>query len=196
MYESNPPPRYEPKPSEAQDNAMMKTIYESNKPTPENLAKLKLVAKNGISNFYWIAAMTVINSLANNFGGGIYFVIGLGATLFIDGIASALAKELVQYATIVKIIGIVFSAGIALMFALFGYFGIKGHRWVVIVGMVLYGMDAFLMLFFKDWLGFGFHLFFLFGLWNGLRASDQLRKMLMQSQPKPLQTDFPANIGS
>jgi hypothetical protein len=160
------------------------------------VTRLSSSTKGGISNFYWIAAMTVINSLANSFGGGIYFVIGLGATLFIDGIAGALAKELVQYAIVIKAIGFVLTAGVAAIFALFGYFGIKGHRWVIIVGMLLYGLDALLMLVFKDWLGFGFHLFFLFGLWNGLRASDQLRKLLMQSSPKPPQTDFPANIGS
>jgi hypothetical protein len=159
------------------------------------ITRLATSVRNGISNFYWIAAMSIINSLVSFFGGGVYFVIGLGATLFIDGFASAIVKDLPQYATIVIVIRFLLTLGIAGLFALFGYLGIKGQRWAIITGMVLYALDAILMLAFQDWLAVAFHAFFLWGLWNGLRASDQLRKLLLQSQPRPPQTTFPADIG-
>ncbi len=42
---------------------------------------------------------------------------------------------------------------------------------------VLYVLDALLMLVFQDWLGAGFHAFVLWGLWRGLAASRQLRRI-------------------
>jgi len=45
------------------------------------------------------------------------------------------------------------------MFVLFGYLGIKGYRWAVITGMILYVL-AFIVLAFSDIIAFGFHLYF------------------------------------
>jgi hypothetical protein len=46
------------------------------------------------------------------------------------------------------------------------------------------------MLVFQDWLGLAFHAFFLWGLFNGLSALNQLQKYLPQKV-----SDFPQNIG-
>jgi len=37
------------------------------------------------------------------------------------------------------------------------------------------------MFVFQEWMGVLFHLFFLWGLFNGLRALNQLQKLLPQS---------------
>ena len=49
--------------------------------------------KGGANWFFWIAGLSVINSLIITFGGEMSFVIGLGITQFIDGISIALKEN-------------------------------------------------------------------------------------------------------
>jgi len=155
------------------------------------LNKLQQRVKGGGSNFYWIAALSIINSIIALFGGGITFVIGLGITQIIDGFASAFAYEIPNAAIVIKGIGLLLNLLIAGLFALFGVFAIKGQRWAFITGMILYGLDAILVLVFKDFLGFGFHLFFLWLLCSGLQALRQLQATLPPTVPDPA---FPKDI--
>lgn len=133
--------------------------------------------KNGAGTFYWIAGLSVINSLVSVFGGGMVFVIGLGATMFIDAIALLLAKDVGGSSSIVLGMGFLFSLVFDIIFVAFGYFAGKGHRWAFITGMVLYGLDALLMLSFKEWIGFAFHLYFLWGIWQGFQALGKLKAL-------------------
>ena len=139
-----------------------------------NLMNLTRSMKGGASNFYWIAGLSVINSLVSIFGGGLVFVIGLGATMFIDAVTSALAKD-TGGSPIVLGMGFLFSLVFDIIFLIFGYFAGKGHRWAFIVGMVLYGLDALLMLSFQEWIGFGFHLYLMWGIWQGFQALGKLK---------------------
>jgi hypothetical protein len=132
--------------------------------------------KIGAGTFYWIAGLSVINSLVSIFGGGLVFVIGLGATMFIDAFTSAVASEMAG-SSIVLGMGFLFSLVFDIIFVLFGYFAGKGHRWAFFVGMVLYGLDAVLMLFFKEWIGFAFHLYFLWSIWQGFQALGKLKAL-------------------
>ncbi|MEW5940289.1 MAG: hypothetical protein AB1750_11540 [Chloroflexota bacterium] len=132
--------------------------------------------KSGASNFYWIAGLSVINSLVTIFGGGFYFVMGLGVTLVIDSVAKGISEELGGNPVLLGM-GFLFSLVFDLIFVGLGYFAVKGRRWAFIAGMVLYGLDAVLMLVFQDWLGFGFHLFFMWGIWQGLNALGRLKAL-------------------
>ncbi len=135
---------------------------------------LQRAMKSGASNFYWIAGLSVVNSLVNIFGGGVFFVMGLGVTLFIDVVAGGISQELGGN-TVVLIMGLLFSLVFDVVFIAFGYFAARGHRWAFITGMILYGLDAALLLYFQDWLAFGFHLFFLYGIWQGFAALGKLK---------------------
>lgn len=42
------------------------------------------------------------------------------------------------------------------------------------MGMILYGLDTMLLLAFSDYLSFDFHIFALFGIYGGLKASIKL----------------------
>jgi hypothetical protein len=179
-------PQIQPDPAQAA--AMRQALFMS------EAARLGRVANGGISNFYWIAALSTINTVIDLFNGSIHFVIGLGLTQLIDAFASEFVKQLPEIAIAFRGVQLVLDFILIGLFALFGFLGLKGKRWAVVTGMVLYALDALLMLLFKDWLGFGFHLFFLWGLWSGLRAADQLRKHLATANSTP-QTGFPANIG-
>ena len=154
------------------------------------IAEITQRMKRGANNFYWIAALSVINSILSMTGSGTYFVIGLAVTLITDGITIGLSESLPDVALIVKIVGLVVSVLIAGLFALFGYFAAQGKRWAFLVGMVLYGLDGLLMLAFADWIGVLFHAYFLWGLFGGFRALGELQQKSPQKQ-----TAFPQDIG-
>jgi hypothetical protein len=154
------------------------------------IAELTRRMKSGANNFYWIAALSVINSLVIEFGGSAYFVVGLASTLIVDTVFVETAKSVPDGAMVVKLIGLAISLCIAGIFALFGLFANRGKSSAFIVGMVLYVLDTLLMLAFQEWLGLIFHGLFLFGLFGGLRALNALNKLT-----PPKVTDFPQNIG-
>ncbi len=156
------------------------------------LANLQRRMKSGANNFYWIAALSAINSLVTVFGGSFYFVIGLGVTLIIDGFSAGLAEEL-GGSPLVLGLGLMFSLVFDAIFAIFGYFAGKGQRWAFVAGMVFYTLDGILMLAFQEWIGFAFHLYFLWGIWLAFQALGKLRAL----QPEhSADSAFPPDIGT
>ena len=155
-------------------------------------ANLQRRVKAGGRTFYWIAGLSVLNSLVAIFGGGIYFVVGLGVTLFIDGFASAFANEF-GGSTLILVLGFLFSLMFDLIFVVLGYFAARGRRWAFITGMTFYGLDALLMLVFQEWLGLAFHLFFLWDAFRGFQALKKLQTLIPQVGGD---TAFPQDIGT
>jgi hypothetical protein len=70
-----------------------------------------------------------------------------------------------------------FSAG---FYIALGYFSCHRMRWAFITGIVLYGLDALLLLAVADWLSVGFHVFALFFIIKGLKADSEARKIEAQ----------------
>lgn len=136
--------------------------------------------RSGANWFYWIAALSIINSILLLTNAGITFIFGLGATQVVDFLAYGIGQELqLDAVNVVRIIGWVLNLLIVGVYALFGVFANKGKRWPFIAGMVLYGLDAVLELFIwekPDLLSFAFHLIVLWGLLGGLRAIAELEK--------------------
>ena len=138
--------------------------------------KLQLEAKirNGVGWFYWIAGLSIINTLAYLFGTTFTFVIGLGATQVVDGVMAAFAKNLGGSWSALRIVGLAIDICIAGVFVLFGVLGRKRMRWPIITGMVLYAIDGVILLVFKDFLGAAFHVWAFWGIWVGLKAIKEL----------------------
>ncbi|WKZ36621.1 MAG: hypothetical protein QY332_01605 [Anaerolineales bacterium] len=149
--------------------------------------------KIGANNFHWIAGLSVLNSLISAFGGGMTFIIGLGITQLTDAFAFLFAQEAPEGAMLFKGLGLVLSIVISTVFVLFGVFAGRSQRWAFVTGMLLYALDGGLLLAFQDWIGFFFHLYFLWGLWKGLQALNQLQK-LMPVQAGTV-SDYPQDIG-
>ena len=145
----------------------------------ETLLKLQKQFKNGAGWFYWIAGLSVVNSVIFFMEGNMTFIVGLGITQIISAIGAELAKEFGQAAKYVMLMMEIIAAG---MFALFGYFANKRYRWAFIIGMVLYALDSLIFLAVQEWLSFGFHLFALFGLYVGLRGEWRLRQFELVQQ--------------
>lgn len=135
---------------------------------------LQAALKNGAGWFYWIAGLSILNSIIYLFGGSINFVVGLGITILVDVFAKEIAQSL-GGSTLLLVIGFVINIAIAVVFIAFGVLGSKQHRWAIITGMVLYVLDAIIFIFAQDWLSVGFHAFALWGIFRGLQALNQLR---------------------
>ncbi len=131
--------------------------------------KLAGQVKNGASWFYWIAGLSIINTIIVIIGQDLNFVIGLGITQIID--------EFGKNGTINKALQIGLDIVITGIVALFGYFGNKGKSWSFIAGIVLYTLDGLLFLIGMALLPLGFHVFALFFIVRGFLANRKLNKM-------------------
>jgi hypothetical protein len=136
-------------------------------PTPNLIAAARVV--NGAKWFYWIAGLSMVNSLVVVFGGNFHFVLGLGITSVVD----ELAKRAGSAGTVLDLVINGFVAGV---FVLFGTFAVKRQKWAFYAGMGLYVMDGLLLLMGQDILGVAFHAYALFCIYRGLAAVNQLQK--------------------
>lgn len=137
----------------------------------ERVAVGKMVAAArmhaGARWFYWIAGLSVVNSILVATGGNLHFVVGLGITSVVD----AAAKRLGSAGTVLDV---VINGFIAAVFALFGMFAGKAQKWAFVVGMALYAADGLLLLNGKDLLGVVFHAYALFAIYRGYQAAQQV----------------------
>jgi hypothetical protein len=143
------------------------TAGESANAGQQQMAALALT-KSGGSWFYWVAALSLINSIAAFSGSSWRFIIGLGITQVFDALGSSLAGggKLVVLGLDLLVAGFV---------VLLGVFAVKGHGWAFIVGMVLFALDGLVFLLVRDWIGVGFHAFILWCLFRGFSGCRQLR---------------------
>lgn len=131
--------------------------------------------RRGADWFFWIAGLSILNSIFSITGGGLNFIIGLGLPQLIGAIANFVAEETSTTAGIVVVvIGFISSAIFAGIFVVFGFYARKGKKWAFIIGMILYGLDGLIFIWVGDYLSVGFHLFALFGLYGGLKAIQEI----------------------
>lgn len=144
----------------------------------KSLLALENQLKGGIGWFYWIAGLSLINTVIFLTGGSLTFVAGLGLTQIVDYFAYGIALELSgTLAVIIRGMGAAVSVFFALLFILCGYFGRKRLRWVVVAGFIVYALDAVIVVAFGDWYSFLFHLLALFGLFRGFKAIKALNEL-------------------
>ncbi len=120
--------------------------------------------RSGASWFYWIAALSLINSFLWMTNAGFGFAIGLGITREID---HAFARSpMVAFAIDALAAGII---------ALFGFFALKRQQWAFIVGMVLLALDTVLTLLQQQWIRLAFHAWALGSIFMAFQACRKLR---------------------
>ena len=151
-------------------------------------AELAQRYKSGANWFYWIAGLTIITSLIAFFGGGIRFLISLGLTQFIDGVAAGVATEL---GSAVQVVGLFLDVIVTGVFVLLGYLANKKMLWAYVAGMVIFLLDGLLSLAFQDLISVIAHAVVLFWLFRGYQAGRELvsleKTMAEQAatQPQP-----------
>jgi len=128
--------------------------------------------------FYWIAGLSLVNWIIGTFNLGSLFVLGLGVTQLLDGIAQALIEDLGSgYTTFLTVISFMVTLAFSGMYALFGYFGGKRANWAFVVGIGFYILDALLFVWVQDWMPIIFHGLALFYLFRGPGAIKQLNAL-------------------
>lgn len=119
----------------------------------------------GANWFFWVAILGGMNSLIVWYFGLWSQFFGLGTTQYVDAHMVAVGTESQ------RLTGLAINIGIAAIIAAFGYLSRKGSDVAFIIGMFLYVFDAVVSLGFRDFFGFGFHMFALFFIFKGLLAS-------------------------
>ena len=146
--------------------------------TPEttltNLAAQRVQAENivkgGASWFLWVAGLSMLNSVLSLTGSGIRFIFGLGIAQVVD----ALAHRAGATGAALDLFINGFVAGV---FVLFWNFARKGEKWAFITGIMFYGLDALLMLLFKDFLGLAFHGYVIFRIVSSMKSLSTLEQL-------------------
>lgn len=141
-----------------------------------------LQAEKSAGWFRLIAIFSIINTALGILNVSLNFMIGLATTQIIDGIVIIVKTEYPGTpAVIATVVGLIVNALIVGLFMLIWWLAKRGNRPIYVVGMVLYFLDGLLFLLGADWLGIGFHAFFLFMLWGGyqfMKARDEAQEML------------------
>src|SRR6185295_5359261 len=125
---------------------------------------------SGARWFYWIAGLSLINSIAASFNSNWSFLAGLGITQFISGVALGLSEDL---GGAVTVIALILDVLVAAFFVFLGVFAGKGHTWAFIIGLVVYVLDGLVFLAFQLWLPLAFHVFVCYCLVRGLLANRE-----------------------
>jgi hypothetical protein len=133
--------------------------------------------KAGANWFYWIAGLTIVTSVIAIFGGGWRFLISLGTTQVIDGIAEGLSGE---FGNATKVIAFVLDLIVTGVFVLFGYLAGKKYLWAYMLGMVVFLFDGLVSLLFQDLIGVIVHVVVLFFMFRGYQAGQEFVKMQTQ----------------
>lgn len=138
--------------------------------------ELSSAYRNGASWFFWLAALSMINSLLAAFGTNMHMLFGLGYTQITDAILGVAFEG--ESSGIGVAVSLATTAVVAGLFALIGFLSHKGILLAYIGGLVLYvidtlvllGLSAVLSLWSDLWLDLLFHAFVLFQLIAGLAA--------------------------
>jgi hypothetical protein len=149
-------------------------------PDDHQLAEIYQRVTRGANWFYWIAGLSLINSVILLAGGKLNFIIGLGVTQVIYAVIHVISHHDggLNVFTVVTLMLDVLVAG---LFALFGFFAGKGSAAMFIIGIALYLLDALLYLLLGDVLAAGFHGLALFFMFRGMMASFELKKAMKSS---------------
>src|SRR5690349_2688917 len=133
--------------------------------------------RSGMNWFFWIAGLSLVNSVAYLFGNSLTFVIGLGITQLVDGFMYGMSSDFSTGGFLIRLIGLVIDLVIAGLFVAAGIWGRKRYRVPIIIGMVVYALDGLILLLFGDFYGAGFHAFALLGIGTGLRSISDLEAL-------------------
>lgn len=123
--------------------------------------------RRGANWFYWIAGLSVVNTVAALSGGNFHFVLGLGITEVTDALRAPQAR---MFGFLVDLLVLGF-------FIMCGYFAGKAQKWAFVMGMAFYLLDSGITLLAQDWLSFAFHIYALICIWRGFSHIAKARAM-------------------
>jgi hypothetical protein len=128
---------------------------------------LKSIQLSG-SWFWWIAALSLINTASVLFDLKYGMALGLGITQVVDVVFSFDENgEPAQISALARSVHLGIVVLIVATFYALGRLARNYSATAFLVGMSLYALDAIIFVLVGDWIGVGFHAFVLFMLWGG-----------------------------
>jgi hypothetical protein len=138
------------------------------------VVQLQQRAKSGANWFYWIAGLSLVNTIAAVSGTDWRFILGLGITQVADLLARDLGGAAAMLAVVIDAIAIGF-------FILMGKLAGDARKWAFILGMVAFGLDGVICLIGRDFLSLAFHGYALFCIYRGFAAVNEMRAVTAKS---------------
>lgn len=146
-----------------------------NTPIETDRAELEQRLKSGANWFYWVAGLSLINSVLFFFGAEVSFLGGLGFSLVVDGVVSSVIES--GGPVFLRFFAISINLVLFAAFAFFGFYAGKQVRAAFILGIALYLLDSLIVLVLDDFLMAGFHVFALFFIIRGYLACRSIHKV-------------------
>lgn len=107
-----------------------------------------------------IGFLSIINTILLAAESTVHFIFGLGITQIIDSVSFSTFEH---YKVISFLVSFLFSG----VFLFLGYFARRKKQWAYLTGLVLYGLDTSVFIYFNDWLSTAFHIFVLIAIIRG-----------------------------
>lgn len=127
--------------------------------------------------FYWIAGLSVLNTILVVTKANLIMLGGLGFTFVVDLVLRESGPQL-------QPIGFGVDLTIALVFVALGIWAGKGSKAAFFIGMGLYALDCVVLFLIQDWLNIAFHGYFLYLLYQGYQNSLKLQAALKDVERK------------
>jgi hypothetical protein len=122
--------------------------------------------------FWWIAGLSLVNTVLFFSGSTVNFVIGLGLTTLTN----------VYFGSVLPMA--IAAAGVILGFYVFiGLKAQQGSLWAFYVGAFIYALDALIFVPLQDWFPVAFHAFALYCIYRGIARLRELRSAPAPAAP-------------
>ncbi len=148
-------------------------------------AELTKKHKWAATAFFWIAGLSLLNTILIMAGFEWGFSCGLGITLLIDVMSLVIFEETGGTSVIFSTVALVVNLGIAWLFVKFGMWTSQRRQKALLVGIVLYSLDTILFLVATDFIGAGFHALILCTLISGHMAGKKLDELQKRKPSMP-----------
>jgi len=107
--------------------------------------------------FWWIAGLSIINTVLLKTGTHTNMVVGLGVTLLSDVVLGPANP-----------VGFAVDVIVLAFFLVMGRQAQRGQLWAFYAGMAAYGLDALIYLRFRDWVPVAFHALVIYFIARGV----------------------------
>lgn len=141
--------------------------------------KLESSVRTGSGWFYWIAGLSLLNTVAAMLDWRWSFAVGLGITQLFDAIGEHIGPRATMVARL-------FDGAVAAAFVAFGILARGRRQWAFALGLAIYALDSLVFLLVKDVIGIGLHAIGCFGIAMGWRS---LRKLVALDRPEAIRSE-------
>ncbi|MDX9863446.1 MAG: hypothetical protein RBT34_01440 [Anaerolineaceae bacterium] len=146
--------------------------------TFNTILRADFVYRSSARWFFWIAGLSLLNSIVFRLDGQVNFLFGLGITQLVDGINRAILEEgLLENTRLISGFSMVLVLLLSGLFVFFGLLTRKKMKWAFFVGTILYVLDGLILVLLQDYLNAAFHGYILFSLIRGWKAIQDLHAL-------------------